>query len=297
MHDHASTLSGNQEGLVGLLKNTLPNYFMDLRDPCHSLNFTLNQALLSLPELTANFVDSINSHFSSTQRTAYLNTIQLDNNFKVSNPKRYANTRWLSLGQSLDRLMEIWNSLITYMKAKPKYVGVQEKIYDDFLKSLQNSAFRLHMKFLTRIINKLNHLNIIFQHQALEIQHLKLEIHKFLKEFALLFLNSKSFPTNIIELKEEEWQDSNAYTTMLLSPEDFIMNIVLDLDHQLVDLESFSSEEKKVFADIFQPFMIKIISRLIYYLPFADELINTLDFVSLNMEFDELKKRFSSLIQ
>ena len=291
VHDHASTLSGSQEGLAGLLKDTLPNYFMDLKDPCHSLNLTLNQALLILPNQLVNFVDSINSHFSSTQRIAYLNTIQLDNGFKVLNPKRYADTRWLSLGQSLDRLIEIWDSLIVYMNSKPKYVGVQDKVYEDFIESLQNPIFRLYIKFFTKVINKMNHTNIIFQNQTLEIQDLKLEIHKFLKEFAKIFLDPKSVPKNIIELKEEQWEDLEAYTPKLLSPEDFITNIITDLDYQLIDLESLSTEEKKTFADTFQPFMTKMMSRLIYYLPFADDLINTLDFVTINMEFDELKKK------
>jgi len=51
VHDHAATLSGHGNGLLGLLKNDISQLFMDLKDPCHSFSLALNQALQNLPKL------------------------------------------------------------------------------------------------------------------------------------------------------------------------------------------------------------------------------------------------------
>ena len=200
-------------------------------------------------------------------------------------------TRWLNLGESLDRLIEMWDSLIEYMKAKPKWLGAKEKTFEDFSTILGNDLFKLHIKFFAKIINNLNQLDIQFQSRTLENQSLKLETHKSLKEFSLIFLNSTSVPVNVEEFKSEEWEDTTTYGDKFLTPEDFGSNIISDLDHGLTSFNSLSLQTKNEFAKIFQPFMVKILSRLVHYLPIADQLINSLDFVTLNMEFDELKKK------
>ena len=135
VHDHASSLSGPQNGLGQLMKENLHHPFLDLKDPCHSLNLVLSNSFENLPSEMTKFVEDIHNHFSSPQRVAYLNNLQKGKNMKVLNLKHYAKTRWLSLGQSLTRLLEIWESLIDYMKSKPKFSGLKNKIrfiFDSF---------------------------------------------------------------------------------------------------------------------------------------------------------------------
>ena len=89
--------------------------FLDLKDPCHSLNLTLNKAWEVLPEVIKKFIKSIHSHFSSPQRVAYLNALQAEQGYKILTLCHYVSTRWLSLGQSLERLLALWDSLVCYM--------------------------------------------------------------------------------------------------------------------------------------------------------------------------------------
>ena len=68
-----------------------------------------------LPRNLLNFVGKLHKHFKSPQRKALLRRIQKENNENQLILKPYIKTRWLSLGDSLERIIEIWGSLVNYM--------------------------------------------------------------------------------------------------------------------------------------------------------------------------------------
>jgi len=78
-----------------------------------------------------------------TQRVAFLKKIQKENNLKMLSPLRYVENRWLSLGSWLKRIIELWDSLILYTKAEPKFTGVSSSTYKNFTEQLENKVFRL----------------------------------------------------------------------------------------------------------------------------------------------------------
>ena len=90
-------------------KQTVISFY--LRDPCHGLSLAVSNALDCLPEEIMSFITSIHSHFMSPQRVAFLKKIQYENGKPIKKLKKYVKTRWPSLGISLDRLIEIWDSL------------------------------------------------------------------------------------------------------------------------------------------------------------------------------------------
>jgi len=59
VHDHGANIAGFNIGLTGLLEKELDNYFMDLDDPCHSLNLALSKAYSTLPEELTQFLQKI----------------------------------------------------------------------------------------------------------------------------------------------------------------------------------------------------------------------------------------------
>jgi len=63
------------------------------------------------------FVNSISNHFTSPERKAKLKRLQEEKELRILYPKKLADTRWLSLGESLTRILEIWDSLTIYYKS------------------------------------------------------------------------------------------------------------------------------------------------------------------------------------
>ena len=207
VHDHASNLSGSNIGLGALLRKDLDHYFMDLEDPCHSLNLTLVKSLKTLPKRIMKFIKKLHKHFSWPQRRAYLSKIQRENNFKVISPIHYKETRWLSLGLSLHRIILIWESLIKYMRDKPKFSGVKPATYNYFIELLEDKVFRLQIMCLTNIIDKISLMNTKFQSQSMEIQNLKNEMNKCILKIMDLYILPEEAPLHTCYLKEKGWQN------------------------------------------------------------------------------------------
>ena len=104
-HDMASNLSSKYNGLSALLTEELPQKFFDLPDPCHALNLCLSKSLQTLLEEMLSFTTKIHAYFSSPQRKERLKIAQIEGNLDVLLLKKYVETRWLSLGESLNRLL------------------------------------------------------------------------------------------------------------------------------------------------------------------------------------------------
>ena len=108
---------GDNPGLISLLQSDLSQNIYQFPDPCHSLSLIIQQSLELLPEDIRTFISDIHNYFTSPQRKEKLpiKTIQKENEYRILTPLRYVKTRWLSLGDSLVRLIEIWFSLQIYM--------------------------------------------------------------------------------------------------------------------------------------------------------------------------------------
>ena len=91
------------------------------------------------------------------QRVAKLISIQIENHFPKLQSIFYINTRWLSLGNSLDKLLGIWNSLQICMQYKANNGKTkQKKECKKFLLFLSDKCFKLKIICLAAIVERLN---------------------------------------------------------------------------------------------------------------------------------------------
>jgi len=107
-HDRHSSFRGKFNGLSVLFSRELSQKIFDLPDPCHALSNCLSKSLLSVPEEMLNFTTKIHSYFSSSQRKERLKISQKEGNLDILLLKKYVESRWLSLGDSLERLLLLW---------------------------------------------------------------------------------------------------------------------------------------------------------------------------------------------
>ena len=193
----------------------------------------MSNSFETLPQDLPKFVDNIHSHFASLQRVAYLFKVQREGGFKILGLKNFVKTRWLSLGESLERLLIIWDSLIEYMKQKPKFSGLKKVKYDYFSSLLENKAFKMKIIVWAGIIQRINLSNIIFQNQCLEIQNLKSQIHLCIRDIASLFIKSEFIPQDISSFVQTDWINGPETREKFLNFKDFIFILGTDLDPRL----------------------------------------------------------------
>ena len=106
-HDRHRCFTGIDNGVVKLIRDEVNQKIFDLPDPCHSLNLVVKASLEEIPQEIKEFISNIHNYFNSPQRKERLKGIQIKNQLPVLLPKRYVKTRWLSLGDSLERIIQI----------------------------------------------------------------------------------------------------------------------------------------------------------------------------------------------
>jgi len=157
VHDHGSDFTGQHSGLGALLNDFAVRPFLDLCDVCHSLNLALVQSLKTLPQELTGFLEKISRHFAYPQRQVYLHRVQVEKKLPRLSTKDYVSTRWLSLGSSLDRIIQIWENLHEYVKRKPEFSGLKDDdddftYFNDFLEScFHNSSLLLFRRLMSLI--------------------------------------------------------------------------------------------------------------------------------------------------
>jgi len=75
------------------------------------------------------------------------------------------------------------------------------------------------------------------------------------------------------------------------STQDFIKNLVIDLDSNFSTLQNVNNNLKEEILSIFQPYLSMIFGYLLQYFPYQSDLINTLDFVNLTESNQEIKEK------
>ena len=280
VHDNASVLSSDKNGLLGLL-NKDERVLFDLKDPCHGLNLSVNKALESLPSDIMMFIISIHNHFISPQRCATLRRIQEENDLPIKKLKKYVKTRWLSLGISLDRLMEIWDSLKLYSFSKLDLRGKEEKEQIEFFRSiLSNDLFKIQIQFLAYIVGRVNYFNEVFQNQKLTIEKLKETLQICYRTILRMAIPSEKVTNkNVPELLKLNWEEDKFRKRWFASELEFIE--IASRINGLEKCKDLKAPDKQKFSKVFQDFLGKVLNNLAFYLPLDDEVIEMLDFVEL----------------
>ena len=299
VHDRGSNLDGCRKGLGALLTKEIDHHFYDLQDPCHSLNLVLSRSLVTLPDEMTDFIDSIHTYFCSPQRTAKLQQIQEKKNMNKLGLVDYAKTRWLSLGESLERILDIWPDLEDYMqqevdeiqkkveKDKEKEKGESDKSSKDrdkekdresnkskgkeapqkpnkceeFLSLLKNKCFKLKISLLSGLVGIINTSNIIFQTPDLEVHKIKKQIEQCVKTFiSLLFKDSKLSIATVQQLDlENQKVKQNYFETNF---ETFMRRAKLLAKIPFIQTNILNANDKEEVLNDFKPFIASIISYL-----------------------------------
>jgi len=110
--------------------------------------------------------------------------------------EKYVQTRWLSLGQSLERLLMLWDSLQIYMeeniakntsnsnknsqisqkkveRKKLKNAELEDLNYETYNNLLKDDLFKMQISFLNEVISRVNVINERFQSRELSTHEIK----------------------------------------------------------------------------------------------------------------------------
>ena len=179
---------GEHHSVVSLLKQKIPNIFT-MKCLCHSAHLCASHACEKLPKAVEDFVRDIYSHFAHSAKR--LNEYEKFQHFSKTEPHKIlkpAQTRWLSLDQCVQRILERWSALELYFK--------HSALHDRLVKSqnlfaaLQNPIFKLYFQFLAFVLPKFTRFNKLFQSETPNIHFLSSYLAPTYKGFLSCYLSS-----------------------------------------------------------------------------------------------------------
>ena len=228
-----------------------------------------------------NFVEKIHAYFCSSQRVARLKAIQESEGMLILGLKNYKEIRWLSLGESLKRILEIWPSLILYMNKEILVCKADEKKrIEKFKDNLNQKVFKVKIHILSKIIGIINQTNAIFQTPTLEVQRVKSQTKQIIQSLAQILFNEVH--SDLLKVKAiSDWESDETKEKFEHDYSNFMKKIEIATGAKLGDNCLLSTNEKNEILKIFQNFLASMVRLLLDYLPLDDAIVGCLDFVSL----------------
>lgn len=151
--DEGPNMAGKYSGLSARMVKDYP-YIVEALDFSHLYNNIFKKSLKGFPDDVIDIITGISKHFAySTQKRAQLKELQTKAGTPHLGVLHYIETRWLSMGDSLERILEIWNDLQAYFEE----FGSQKE------KNFFSEKNQTYLKVLYSLTYKLNACNQYFQ--------------------------------------------------------------------------------------------------------------------------------------
>ena len=296
--DNANSLQGNHNGMVTLLQTEQSSIF-NLRDPCHCLSLVLKKS--PLPQDILQFIQKIFHHFTSPKKRFSLASIQSHTGHRVLMPKEYCSAKWLTLGQALERIIDIWPSLTIYMEEMEKKESIKPEKnnsldYSSHKKLFNDQLFKSKVIVFSHIVSILNSSNEKLQTKNLEIQHLKGQITLCIEALARLIVRPEKLYSGLEVLSKVEWKKPEVQKEWFVDNPVFLsyLSEKFGLELLLPANKSLSESKRKEFCSFFKSYLVDVLVLCSEKLPLQDKIIDLLDFVELKDEFYIIEQKIKT---
>ena len=168
--DNCSTMMGSNTGFQAHLKKDIPSIFV-IGCVCHSFALGSSYACSQLPSYLEAFLKNVCCYFArSSKRQSSFKLIQ----DIVDSPKhkmlKLSQTRWLSRGEVIGRILEQWEALVLFFESEARTDKVDGAA--GILHTMKNSGTRRMLLFLNYIIKKVDRMNTEFQSEYFRLSSL-----------------------------------------------------------------------------------------------------------------------------
>ena len=180
-------------------------------------------------------------------------------------PLKAGQTRWLSLEICVNRLLEQYDALLSYFCSSSENLATIRRI----TQSLENPLSRLYLMFLSDALPVINIFDKMMQQQSPVLHSLKREVHSFIKELNLRFMNPEVIQT---PLNDVDVSDISAYKPL----EDVFIG---EKAQKYLADNDLSSSEIKSFRSTCQKFWIASTTYAMKKLPVSHGLLDSIDWI------------------
>ena len=299
--DAEPNMVGPAQGMCSRLQQRYP-YLIKVKDFSHLFNKVFEKGLKGFPKSVTELVSAISSHFSySNQRVAVLKEIQRQNNLTEADVTTYVNTRWLSMRDTLQRILDIWPSLRLYFE---KHGTKKEKTYC----STFNETF---LRTLYLLVNQINGYNEFFQSEDLFYNDVLDKIHEAFVVFFNAIIKRDHINTSFEDLyalpldqakdKYLVSGESEIYQHSLMKSSDQFENEYLLNYESIAELwPGITLDQRREVVTAARRFLFLAIKHMKTRLPYKEQIwedISVVFFTEFNKQkWSNLRSRFTNIL-
>lgn len=174
--DGCKVNTGRLKGVETLLKKKIPGLIC-VSCPAHAIHLCAQYARKELPDYLDELFKKINKIFVSAHRQHDLKKIQRQRRLPIHRMLKMSGTRWLSLEQCSDRLLEQLPAMIDLtkkmVKKDPKDVNAKE-----VLDALQKKETKFYLIASIKVCREMNAFNRLIQSKGVQIHRVQDELEK-----------------------------------------------------------------------------------------------------------------------
>ena len=187
--DTTNVMFGAHNSVSQLLKTDVRHVHV-VKCSCHLIHLASSYAALKLPKSLEDLCRDVYAHFSRSSRRQ--DTYKEFQNFFEVEPHKLLSpgqTRWLSLGLCVNRILEQYDALKHYFVL----VSTEDPTHtnDRIKASLFNKFTRAYLEFLAYQLERFNDFNKLFQCERPLLQSLRGQVEKLIKGMASDFMDVK----------------------------------------------------------------------------------------------------------
>ncbi|KAJ8928870.1 hypothetical protein NQ314_018505 [Rhamnusium bicolor] len=180
---------GEHTSVYALLKAESPNIAC-IKCSCHLIHLAASKACMVLPRSVEDLIRNVGSHFSRSagRQERFIHRILLP-----------PNTRWLSLKQCVDRILEQHDPLEAYFREQ--VFRDPSKTTDEILNTFSNKFTKVYLEFMSYTLGLLTEFNTLFQSEAPLLYKLKPKTELLLQTLCANYLKRECISnTKVFEL-------------------------------------------------------------------------------------------------
>lgn len=193
--DGANVMLGQNNSFMSRLKSDT-SVLVVMKCICHTSSIIASKACKVLPATPEDLLRSLSSYISASgKRSAQLMELQEFLNVSKKKILKLSSTRWLSLHQCVERVLELWNALQHFFLLA---------VVDDNLKqtnfiyeALNNDETKAYFLFLKYVLNFFNMFNALFQSRDVLVHQLAIESQRIYYKLCNNYLKADVINTRV----------------------------------------------------------------------------------------------------
>ena len=288
--DDGPNMTGSKMGVAALLKETY-TYLVDIKDLSHGLNNVSKKAVEVVDTSVMGIVKGNSSHFHySTKSTSILRQTLTEIGMKPLEILHLSGTRFLSLRDCLERIIELWPGLENYFKnygnkTQKTYFSIENELYIRTLSVLVNNIADINEYFqkdsllYNEVFQKMKHTYITIANIIIKKQERSME---FEKVFQIPFELAKND-----DIKNGKYDDE--LKKILVTAKEFEDQFLVKYDSIKVLITKANSEKKKDISENSIKFLVMCLKQLQKKLPYSNKVLILSQSVFFEEDYDESK--------